>query len=78
VLNPGGIFGYATCSPHYAETSAQVTALLKRFPDIEQIDISPFLPENLHGAVRNKALSLWTSAHDTDSMYLALLKKKVQ
>jgi 16S rRNA (cytosine967-C5)-methyltransferase len=78
VLNPGGVFGYATCSPHYAETTAQVDGLLRRFPDLELMDISTYLPNNLHGAVREKALSLWTSIHDTDSMYLALLKKKVQ
>jgi 16S rRNA (cytosine967-C5)-methyltransferase len=78
VLNPGGVFGYATCSPHFAETTAQVNALLRRFPDMELLDVSPYLPQNLHGAVRNKALALWTSVHETDSMYLALLRKKVQ
>ncbi len=78
VLNPGGVFGYATCSPHFAETTAQVNALLRRFPDLELLDVSPFLPQNLHGAIRDKALALWTSVHETDSMYLALLKKKVQ
>jgi 16S rRNA (cytosine967-C5)-methyltransferase len=78
VLNPGGILGYATCSPHYAETTAQVSELLARFSDLELIDINSYLPKNLHGAVREQALSLWTSVHDTDSMYLALLRKKVQ
>lgn len=78
VLNPGGILGYATCSPHYAETTAQISTLIKRFPELELIDISPYLPQNLHGAVRDRALSLWTSVHGTDSMYLALLKKKEQ
>jgi len=78
VLNPGGILGYATCSPHYAETTAQVSELLRRFSDLELVDINSYLPKNLHGAVRDKALSLWTSVHDTDSMYLALLRKKVQ
>jgi 16S rRNA (cytosine967-C5)-methyltransferase len=75
-LNPNGVFAYATCSPHFAETSGQVAMILKKHPELEQIDVSQFLPSNLEGAVRNGALSLWTSVHDTDSMFLALFKKK--
>jgi 16S rRNA (cytosine967-C5)-methyltransferase len=77
VLNPGGIFGYATCSPHYAETSAQVKAILKKHPDLEQVDVTSYLPENLNGAARDGALSLWASVHNTDSMYLALFRKRM-
>ena len=74
-LSPGGIFGYATCSPHFAETLGQVKMILKDHSELEQIDISPYLPSNLHEAVRDKSLALWTSVHDTDSMFLALFKK---
>ena len=77
VLNPGGIFGYATCSPHYAETSVQVKAILKKHPELEQVDVTSYLPESLHGATRNGALSLWASVHNTDSMYLALFRKRM-
>jgi 16S rRNA (cytosine967-C5)-methyltransferase len=76
VLEPQGIFGYATCSPHYAETSAQVKTILKRYPELEQLDVAQFIPENLQGATRDGALSLWTSAHQTDSMFLALFRKR--
>ena len=76
-LNSGGIFGYATCSPHFAETFGQVKMILKAHPELEQIDVAPFLPSNLEGAVRDKSMALWTSVHDTDSMFLALFKKKV-
>ena len=75
VLNPGGIFGYATCSPHFAETTAQVKAILKKRPELELIDISPYLPANLESATRDGALSLWGARHHTDSMFLALFKK---
>ena len=75
-LNTGGIFGYATCSPHFAETFGQVKMILKAHPELEQIDVAPFLPTNLEGAVRDKSMALWTSVHDTDSMFLALFKKK--
>jgi 16S rRNA (cytosine967-C5)-methyltransferase len=74
-LSPGGIFGYATCSPHFAETLGQVKMILKDHSELEQIDVSPYLPSNLHEAVRDKSLALWTSVHDTDSMFLALFKK---
>jgi 16S rRNA (cytosine967-C5)-methyltransferase len=76
VLNPGGLFGYATCSPHFAETTGECLRILKNHPELEQIDVSEFLPPNLHDATRGKALSLWTSIHDTDAMFLALFRKK--
>jgi 16S rRNA (cytosine967-C5)-methyltransferase len=75
VLNLGGVFGYATCSPHMAETSIAVADILKRNPNLEQIDVTPFLPENLTGAVRAGAMALWTQRHNTDSMFLALFRK---
>lgn len=76
VTNTGGIFGYATCSPHFAETSAQMAMLQKRHPNMESISVKPYLPEGLQNAIRDNALSLWTSQHDTDAMYLALFRKK--
>lgn len=76
VLNPGGVFGYATCSPHFSETSGEVLRILKDHPDLEQIEVSQYLPANLHGALRDKALSLWTSKHGTDAMFLALFRKR--
>ena len=77
VLSPGGVFGYATCSPHYAETSAQVKAILKKHPKLQLIDVAPYLPDNLVSATREASLSLWSSVHNTDSMFLALFRKSV-
>jgi len=74
-LNVGGVLGYATCSPHLAETSIQVSDLKKKFSNLDQIDITPLLPENLAGSVRDEAMSLWTHRVGTDAMYLALFKK---
>ena len=76
ILRVGGIFGYATCSPHYAETSAQVKSILKKHPELELIPIEPFLPQNLTNATRDGALSLWGATHHTDSMFLAIFKKR--
>jgi len=77
VLEPGGVFGFATCSPHYAETTAQVQSILKRHDDLVLIDISAYLPEGLEGSNRGGALSLWGHIHNTDSMYLALFRKRM-
>jgi len=76
VIKPGGLLGYATCSPHLAETTVQVLDILKKHPDLEQIDIAQFLPENLKDATRAQSMSLWTHKHGTDAMFLALLRKK--
>jgi len=76
VLNPGGVFGYATCSPHFAETSGQVKQILKKHPELTLIDISPYLPENLKNATRDETMSLWGHRHGTDSMFLALFRKE--
>lgn len=75
VLNPGGHFGYATCSPHFAETTGQVRQILKNHPELKLVDLAPYLPSQLEGASRDGALSLWGSIHHTDSMFLAIFKR---
>ena len=72
-LKPGGLFAYATCSPHLAETAAQKIAILKRYPELEiiKVDLAPELlsPDG--------TLQLWPHRHDTDAMYLALFRKRL-
>ena len=75
VLNAGGYFGYATCSPHFAETTGQVKQILKKHPELSLVDITPFLPVTLTDATREGALSLWGHRHQTDSMFLAIFQK---
>lgn len=75
VLEPGGFFGYATCSPHFAETTGQVRAILKKHPELTLLDLTNYLPENLEGALREGSLSLWGHKHGTDSMFLAIFVK---
>jgi 16S rRNA (cytosine967-C5)-methyltransferase len=74
-LNVGGVMGYATCSPHLAETSIQVADIKKKFANVEQIPVSAFMPPELQGGLRDEAMSLWTHRVGTDAMYLALFKK---
>jgi 16S rRNA (cytosine967-C5)-methyltransferase len=76
-LKPGGVLGYATCSPHLAETSIQIADIKKKHSELQQIDVEQFLPPALHGATRDGAMSLWTHKHGTDAMYLALFRKEI-
>lgn len=74
-LNRGGVLGYSTCSPHLAETSIQVADIKRKYTELNQIDVTQYLPANLQGANRDGAMSLWTHVHGTDAMYLALFEK---
>ena len=75
ILPKGGIFAYATCSPHLAETSMQCAQIEKTQP-VEKIDVTPFLPISLENATRNGYLQLWPQRHGTDAMFLALYRKR--
>jgi 16S rRNA (cytosine967-C5)-methyltransferase len=76
-LRPGGVLGYATCSPHLAETSIQVADIKKKHPELQQVIVDEYLPPSLVGATRDGAMSLWTHKHGTDAMYLALFRKEI-
>ena len=77
VLKDGGFFGYATCSPHLAETSIAVSDILRKHPELEIVDLQPYLPAHLEGALRDKSLSLWTHRHETDAINLTVFSKKL-
>ncbi len=70
----GGVVGYATCSPHLAETRAVVADLLKQFPDADLIDARSLLPGVPHLG-EGPDVQLWPHLHGTDAMYLALLRR---
>ncbi|MEY4081767.1 MAG: hypothetical protein RLZZ389_34 [Actinomycetota bacterium] len=74
-LQVGGILGYATCSPHLAETSIQIADLKRKHPNMQQVDVHTYLPANLLLSERDQAMALWTHRTGTDAMYLALFKK---
>jgi 16S rRNA (cytosine967-C5)-methyltransferase len=75
-LEPRGVLGYATCSPHLAETTVHVIDILKKHPELELLDVTPNLPNGLEDAVRGGAMSLWTHRHGTDAMFLAIFAKR--
>lgn len=75
VAEVGGIIGYATCSPHLAETKVQVSSALRRRSDIRQVSVEPYLPPNLDNAIINGSMQLWTHRHGTDAMFLTLFER---
>ncbi|MFR9796671.1 RsmB/NOP family class I SAM-dependent RNA methyltransferase [Streptomyces sp. MS06] len=70
----GGVVGYATCSPHLAETRAVVADVLKRFPQAELVDARPLLP-GVPDLGEGPDVQLWPHLHGTDAMYLALIRR---
>lgn len=82
-LAPGGLLGYVTCSPHAAETVAQVEDLLRRHPEMELLDAQeamaavaePAGAELLDASEDSPFVQLWPHVHGTDAMFFALLQK---
>ncbi|MEV6105494.1 transcription antitermination factor NusB [Streptomyces sp. NPDC051940] len=69
----GGVVGYATCSPHLAETRAVVDDALKDASG-ELIDARPLMP-GVPGLGDGPDVQLWPHLHGTDAMYLALIRR---
>lgn len=81
---PGGVIAYSTCSPHLAETELVLESVLKR-GDVELIDARatalaiPGLRNADafdHATDPGPYLRLWPHRHDTDGMFLALLRRR--
>ncbi len=69
----GGVVGYATCSPHLAETDVVVEDAVRR-GGVERLDVRPLLPE-VDDLGDGPDLRLWPHLHGTDGMFLALLRR---
>ncbi|MCP9946510.1 rRNA cytosine-C5-methyltransferase [Streptomyces somaliensis] len=75
----GGVVGYATCSPHPAETRAVVDDVLKGRggaggASAGWIDARPLMP-GVPALGDGPDVQLWPHLHGTDAMYLALLRR---
>ncbi|WP_030756934.1 RsmB/NOP family class I SAM-dependent RNA methyltransferase [Streptomyces sp. NRRL F-5135] len=80
----GGVVGYATCSPHLAETRVVVDDVLRGRgaghgrggPAVraEWIDARPLMP-GVPALGEGPDVQLWPHLHGTDAMYLALLRR---
>ena len=80
-LEPGGVLGYVTCSPHLSETTGQVAWAEGRFKgELELLNANAILNSinqslNLDESLRTA--QLWPHVHGTDAMFLALLRKSI-
>jgi 16S rRNA (cytosine967-C5)-methyltransferase len=74
----GGVVGYATCSPHLAETRIVVEDVLKGrggpAAEAEWVDARPLMP-GVPALGEGPDVQLWPHLHGTDAMYLALLRR---
>ncbi|MCQ4080135.1 rRNA cytosine-C5-methyltransferase [Streptomyces sp. RB6PN25] len=75
----GGVVGYATCSPHLAETRAVVDDVLQGHVAgtpfaAEWIDARPLMP-GVPDLGDGPDVQLWPHLHGTDAMYVALLRR---
>ncbi|MGZ6869227.1 MAG: RsmB/NOP family class I SAM-dependent RNA methyltransferase [Frankiaceae bacterium] len=73
LVRPGGVVCYATCSPHRAETSEVVEAVLAGRADIDRIEMASVLP-GVPGT--GSDLQLWPDETGTDAMFASLLRRR--
>jgi 16S rRNA (cytosine967-C5)-methyltransferase len=77
---PGGVVGYATCSPHLAETRFVVEDVVKRREDIEVLDARPLFTDAAGDSLTDLGagpyVQLWPHRHGTDAMFFALLRRR--
>lgn len=77
---PGGVIGYATCSPHPAETLAVVAEAVGARDDVVQEDAWPLFRDADDNPIERigtlPSVQLWPHLHGTDAMFFALLRKK--
>lgn len=78
-VKPGGVVGYATCSPHLAETRQVVESVVKNRTDLRVLD-APAVARDIivnpeHDLGPGPYLQLWPDRDGTDAMFLALIEK---
>ncbi|PRI11879.1 methyltransferase [Leucobacter massiliensis] len=81
-LAPGGVLAYVTCSPHLAETRVIVDRLLRRRPELRELDAKAAVRGVARGgdaldlAGSAPSAQLWPHRHGTDAMFIALLQRE--
>lgn len=74
LVKVGGVIGYATCSPHLAETDAIVGSFLRTHKNFEAVRIADALPM-LNLDEEATSVRLRPDVHQTDGMFLAVLRR---
>ena len=79
LVRPGGVVVYSTCSPHPAETTEVVAAVLAEQSDVRQLDARPFVAGDVFDPASlgdGPHVQLWPHRQDTDAMFVAVLRKE--
>ena len=72
----GGVVAYVTCSPHLVETEVTVTEAVRRSPiATDLLDARELLPAGMPLLGTGPTVQLWPHRHDTDAMFLAVLRR---
>lgn len=76
---PGGVVGYATCSPHLSETRFVVSDVVKKRTDVELLDATGLFVDRegrpIEGVGDGPFVQLWPHRQHTDGMFFALLRR---
>lgn len=77
-LRPGGVLGYSTCSPYLPETTGVVETFLAGRDDVDVLDARELASSQANFAIVGEGpfLQLWPDLHKSDSMFLALMRKR--
>jgi 16S rRNA (cytosine967-C5)-methyltransferase len=78
-VQPGGVVGYVTCSPHLAETRDVVAAVLAQRPGTEVLDAPAVLaevPDLSCPEPYRRYAQFWPHRHGTDAIFMALLRRR--
>ncbi|MBK7723604.1 MAG: rRNA small subunit methyltransferase B [Austwickia sp.] len=77
---PGGVIGYATCTPHLPETRYVVADVLAERDDVEIEDAQPLFVDASGAQIPDLGeppyVQLWPHVHGTDAMFFALLRRR--
>ncbi|WP_227712889.1 RsmB/NOP family class I SAM-dependent RNA methyltransferase [Nanchangia anserum] len=78
LTRPGGIVGYATCSPHVGETLKVIERVMadsaRRIEPVDAVAIARKLAPHEADFGQGPYVQLWPHRHGTDAMFLALLR----
>jgi 16S rRNA (cytosine967-C5)-methyltransferase len=76
-VRPGGLVLYVTCSPVLSETRGVVENVLSARSDTTLIPLGPVLPDVPKSAgPMAGTIQLWPHIHQTDAMFMALLRRE--
>jgi 16S rRNA (cytosine967-C5)-methyltransferase len=80
-LEPGGILGYVTCSPHLSETTGQIAWAEGKFKGKLELMNANQVLNSINPALKLdeslRTAQLWPHIHGTDAMFLALMRKSI-